>query len=379
MSLRRFAPIWALALAVGGAGCAHTDGYYDTDEAAQTGYFYDELSPYGSWFELAPYGTVWSPYYDAGWRPYTFGRWVYTDWGWMWLSTDRFGGAPYHYGRWTYDGAYGWVWVPDQVWAPSWVSWRYGDGWVGWAPLPPDVRWQPGSGLEMSGVDLDSRIDSQLWTFVSEGDFTSATNLRHDILPVSRNVTLLPRTRNVTRYVSEGSRPVEQGLNPTMFRRINPGSIPRYRVVERTTPNGRRFTSIHGSEIEVYRPTPTSPPTAPPANTVRTREMLHQTTQRREEEERARMEKHIRRERDRLVREQRHEMRSIPPGLTAAELRARHDAELKEQQAAEQREREVFENRIQQLRKMARERDGERSQGKERGKDHEGGDPKTSP
>ena len=83
------------------------------------------------------------------------------------------------------------------------------------------------------------------------------------------------------------------------------------------------------------------------------------------------MEKHIRNERERLAREQRHEMRSIPPGLSAAELRARHDAELKEQQAAEQREREVFENRLQQLRKMAREHDGERNQGKERVKDHE--------
>ena len=32
----------------------------------------------------------------------------------------------------------GWVWVPGYTWAPAWVSWRYGDGYAGWAPLPPD-------------------------------------------------------------------------------------------------------------------------------------------------------------------------------------------------------------------------------------------------
>ena len=28
--------------------------------------------------------------------------------------------------------------MPGYTWAPAWVSWRYGDGYCGWAPLPPD-------------------------------------------------------------------------------------------------------------------------------------------------------------------------------------------------------------------------------------------------
>src|SRR6185369_991703 len=50
-------------------------------------YFYDELSPYGRWFQVDEYGWVWSPKamsYD--WRPYTNGYWVWTDWGWTWVS-----------------------------------------------------------------------------------------------------------------------------------------------------------------------------------------------------------------------------------------------------------------------------------------------------
>jgi uncharacterized protein YraI len=34
-------------------------------------------------------------------RPYTVGRWVFTDrYGWMWASSEPFGWATYHYGRW---------------------------------------------------------------------------------------------------------------------------------------------------------------------------------------------------------------------------------------------------------------------------------------
>src|SRR5262245_40143079 len=80
-------------------------------------YFYDDLAPYGEWFEVPRYGWVWCPV-DApiGWRPYTVGYWVYTDWGWMWISEDPWGWAPYHYGRWDYSRHYGWIWIPGDVW-----------------------------------------------------------------------------------------------------------------------------------------------------------------------------------------------------------------------------------------------------------------------
>ena len=78
----------------------------------------------------------------ADWRPYEYGHWVYTDeWGWYWVSDDEeddWGWVTYHYGRWAFDRGLGWFWVPGDEWAPAWVDWRYGDDYVGWAPLPPD-------------------------------------------------------------------------------------------------------------------------------------------------------------------------------------------------------------------------------------------------
>ncbi|MCY1060360.1 hypothetical protein OV142_35060 [Nannocystis sp. SCPEA4] len=32
------------------------------------------------------------------------------------------------------------MWVPGEVWAPAWVDWRWGGGYVAWAPLPPPTR-----------------------------------------------------------------------------------------------------------------------------------------------------------------------------------------------------------------------------------------------
>ena len=87
--------------------------------------FYDRLTPYGNWIWLQGQ-YVWVPR-NVGpqWRPYTVGRWVYTDrYGWMWSSREPFGWATYHYGRWGYSNRVGWFWVPGNRWAPAWVSWR---------------------------------------------------------------------------------------------------------------------------------------------------------------------------------------------------------------------------------------------------------------
>ncbi len=102
--------------------------------------FYDQLAPYGYWTFVAPYGRVWVPAVAYGWRPYYYGRWVLTDWGWTFASDDPWGWAGYHYGRWNFAVGVGWYWIPGAVWAPAWVSWRYGAGYVTWCPLgPPGV------------------------------------------------------------------------------------------------------------------------------------------------------------------------------------------------------------------------------------------------
>jgi len=96
------------------------------------------LAPHGTWVEVGSYGRCWRPaHVSVEWRPYCSGEWVWTDCGWYWSSDEPWAWACYHYGWWVYDPALGWVWVPQVEWAPAWVSWRVGGGYIGWAPLPP--------------------------------------------------------------------------------------------------------------------------------------------------------------------------------------------------------------------------------------------------
>lgn len=101
--------------------------------------FYNELSPYGSWVQCEPYGWIWMPAgVAAGWQPYSTGYWGYTSaWGYTWYADEVWGWGPFHYGNWIMTPAYGWAWVPGYTWGPGWVSWRYGGGYVAWAPLGP--------------------------------------------------------------------------------------------------------------------------------------------------------------------------------------------------------------------------------------------------
>ncbi len=101
-------------------------------------YFFEQLAPYGDWIWTPEHNWVWRPN-DAGenWRPFTFGRWIYTDYGWTCSSYFPWGWAAFHYGSWTFLDHLGWAWVPGTVWYPARVMWRYSDVYVGWAPIMP--------------------------------------------------------------------------------------------------------------------------------------------------------------------------------------------------------------------------------------------------
>jgi len=109
--------------------------------AVSTSQFQRTLAPYGRWVRTPEYGLVWIPsqrVVGSNFVPYaTGGNWRYSNAGWTFVSDWNWGWAPFHYGRWYRAPRLGWVWIPGSVWAPAWVDWRYGDGYIGWAPLPP--------------------------------------------------------------------------------------------------------------------------------------------------------------------------------------------------------------------------------------------------
>ncbi|MFN7399835.1 MAG: DUF6600 domain-containing protein [Sandaracinobacter sp.] len=55
-------------------------------------------------------------------------------------SVDIFYGSLAQYGTWGTHSRFGWFWVPDTRFGPSWVDWRAGGGFASWSPLPP-VGW----------------------------------------------------------------------------------------------------------------------------------------------------------------------------------------------------------------------------------------------
>jgi len=170
--------------------------------------FHNDLAPYGRWITVAPYGTAWVPtHVGSGWRPYTNGYWTYTDYGWTWVSYEPFGRDVYHYGRWVYDPAMGWAWIPDTVWAPAWVAWQEGDDYVGWAPLPPAAGWGS-SGL----VYRTSSIQPMSWIFVERPYFLNR-HLKTRVVPITRNVSVLSTTRDVTHFDVVKGKPVNRGAD----------------------------------------------------------------------------------------------------------------------------------------------------------------------
>lgn len=234
--------------------------------------YYNYLSPYGSWLYIDGYGYCWQPtvvVINPGWRPYFHGgRWVWTDYGWYWLSDYSWGWATFHYGRWHYHHSCGWVWVPDTVWAPAWVSWRITPTYCGWAPLPPHAYYHAGIGFVYHGRHVDVHFDFGLsdwhYTFVSwhsfhHRDFYRYALPRDHVRPVYENSTvinnyIIGNNNNVVINTGVGtehiSRLTREEVKKVVVRDI-PSQGPKPIYSERLVKDG--------NNIVLYRPSPQTP------------------------------------------------------------------------------------------------------------------------
>ncbi|HET9856894.1 MAG TPA: DUF6600 domain-containing protein [Chthoniobacterales bacterium] len=193
--------------------------------------FYSKLEPHGAWLETADYGYVWQPRQaesSRSWRPYTNGRWVYTDAGWTWISEEPFGWATYHYGRWTRLRGIGWVWVPGNEWAPAWVSWRKSNDYVGWAPLPPEARFDQRTGIH-NWSDNYYDIGPDQYCFVPTREL-GAQRIESTIVPPERNMTIVNQTTNVTNITYNNTTVVNEGPNYEEVRAQSREPMQRFRL-----------------------------------------------------------------------------------------------------------------------------------------------------
>lgn len=215
--------------------------------------FYDGLSPHGDWFQLPSYGWVWTPrQVEVDWRPYTHGRWIYTDYGWTWESKHEWGWAPFHYGRWFFEPRYGWVWVPGTEWAPAWVTWRRGSDFVGWAPLPPEARYSNLS-IDFGGFSVETVIAEHAWSFV-EPRYILEPDIRHRCVVPARNITLVRSTQPVTRHVSVEGRIGDFSIDIDFVERYVGRPVQRVRVIDVDPGVRDRRSYVRDNDFYAYRP-----------------------------------------------------------------------------------------------------------------------------
>jgi uncharacterized protein DUF6600 len=229
----------------------------ESGESASYNTFYTKLEPYGDWRETSDYGYVFQPNEanrSRNWRPYTNGRWVYTDAGWTWTSEEPFGWATYHYGRWARLRNVGWVWIPGDEWAPAWVSWRKGNDYVGWAPLPPEASFDRGRGIH-NWADNYYDIGPDQYCFVPATDL-GALRIERTIVPVERNVTIVNQTVNVTNITYNNTTIVNEGPNYEELLRRSRHPIQRLRLNRQQRFEGANPRAVFDGEV-IEMPAPT--------------------------------------------------------------------------------------------------------------------------
>lgn len=239
----------------------YDEDYRDYSSGVDISYFYDHLSPYGYWTQHSLYGYVWIPRISTyGWRPYTNGRWIWTDYGWTWISAYNWGWAPFHYGRWGWDDYLGWYWRPGNVWGPAWVTWRRGSYYLGWAPLPPDIGFVVGVGISSLPYSLHHRY----WIFVENRYFYNTGLLRY-VLPRERTLTIINRTSLRTNIVVQNNRIVNRGIDIDHVRNVSNRRISKIELRDFKRPGQ---SAIRTRQVDVFRPAVNKNERAKPKNVL---------------------------------------------------------------------------------------------------------------
>jgi hypothetical protein len=367
----RWAFLASLALALGLWGSVPARAYHRVSLEVDVGLFYKDLAPYGDWVEVRD-GWAWAPRVHHGWRPYAYGRWVWTDdYGWLWLSDEEFGWAVFHYGRWYRDPTYEWVWVPGYEWGPGWVAWRSGGGYVGWAPLPPRVGWSARVGFRVGAAEIGALIEPRDYTFCEERIFVEPGVHRH-LFPIDRNPGLIRVTRNVTDYRVVESRVVDRSLDVERVERSIGRRVPRHRVVEVDSVGAARRGRVKGDAVTVFQPRvlPRADAVPPRGKALRRGGTEERATRAPTPEVRERDQRRQARDAERRLTREREQQERTHQDLERRQARdraqqAQENRRLQKQRQAEERETERRQLRENRQQERARQ-DLERRQARER-------------
>jgi hypothetical protein len=165
--MRRFCAFLLLFAGLGlavGRGAINEDTQYT--EKGQTDFdtFLQLLNPYGTWSKV---DGLWAYTPTDHQAPYTSGRWLYTEYGWMWKGTRPHSWATEHYGYWKRGGDKVWRWFPGPFWLPETIEIRQTPDYVGWRSAQVDDE---GNFVE-APIDRYTKFDE--WSFVTLAQFAN--------------------------------------------------------------------------------------------------------------------------------------------------------------------------------------------------------------
>ena len=156
--------------------------------------------------------------------------------------------------------------MPGYQWAPAWVSWRYGGGYCGWAPLPPatfvGVEFG-GSGVNLDfgfhfGSDCDTAygIGPGCYNFIQVG-YIGDPYYRGHYIDRNRNYVIINNTRNITNInISRGGTGAFGAVRvggPSLAQ-VNAVSHTRVQQVRITTNGQVGRNTLSGGTLSVYAP-----------------------------------------------------------------------------------------------------------------------------
>ena len=115
-------------------------------------------------------------------------------------------------------------------WAPAWVSWRYGSGYIEWAPLSPAIAWDRGR-LNLGGFEIDKWIPPFWHCFVEESAFFTEPVRDHIVLS-GRSEILLKLTTNIINYRAIECQVINRGVDIDRIEKDTGQAISRYKIVD---------------------------------------------------------------------------------------------------------------------------------------------------
>jgi hypothetical protein len=140
------------------------DTKYSEKGQADFDTFLQLLNPYGTWSKI---DGLWAYTPLDHQPPYTSGRWVYTEYGWLWKGTRPHSWATEHYGYWKRGTNKVWSWYPGPFWLPETIEIRQTPDYIGWRSAEVD---DSGNFVE-APIDRYTKFDE--WNFVTHAQFAN--------------------------------------------------------------------------------------------------------------------------------------------------------------------------------------------------------------